>query len=58
LVTECGARIEIRTDVEKRLKVATITGFTAGKMEGNGQAAEVGLQVNLVKEPPRERPSA
>jgi hypothetical protein len=54
-----GARIEIRTDVEKRLKVAAITGFTAGEMEGNWQATEVGLQVNLGREkPPRERPSA
>ena len=44
-VAECGARIEIRTDVEKRLKVAAITGFTAGEMEGNSQATEVGLQV-------------
>ena len=43
-VTEGGARIEIRTDVEKRLKVAAITGFTPGEMEGNWQATEVGLQ--------------
>src|SRR4029077_18369821 len=49
-VTECGARIEIRTDVEKRLKVAAITGFTAGEMDGNWQATEVGLQVNLGRE--------
>ena len=49
-VAECGARIEIRTDVEKRLKVAAITGFTAGEMEGNWQATEVGLQVNLGRE--------
>ncbi len=49
-VTECGARIEIRTDVEKRFKVAAITGFTAGEMEGNWQATEVGLQVNLGRE--------
>jgi hypothetical protein len=37
-------------DVEKRLKVAAITGFTAGEMEGNWQATEVGLQVNLGRE--------
>ena len=43
-------RIEIRTDVEKRLKVAAITGFTAGEMEGNWQATEVGLQMNLGRE--------
>src|SRR4029077_19768423 len=49
-VTECGARNEIRTDVEKRLKVAAITGFTASEMEGNWQAPEVGLQVNLGRE--------
>ena len=49
-VTECGARVEIRTDVEKRLKVAAITGFTASEMEGNWQATEVGLQVNLGRE--------
>src|SRR6185437_10399871 len=48
--TECGARIEIRTDVEKRFKVAAITGFTAGEMEGNWHATEVGLQVNLGRE--------
>ena len=41
---------EIRADVEKRLKVAAITGFTAGEMEGNWQATEVGLQVNLGRE--------
>src|SRR4029077_5389951 len=50
VVAESGARIEIRTDVEKRLKVAAITGFTAGEMEGNWQATEVGLQVNLGRE--------
>jgi hypothetical protein len=50
LVTERGAGIEIRTDVEKRLKIAAITGFTAGEMEGNWQATEVGLQVNLGRE--------
>ena len=44
------ARIEIRTDVEKRLKVAAITGFTAGEMEGNWQATEAGLQVTLGRE--------
>ena len=49
-VGESGARIEIRTDVEKRLKVAAITGFTAGEMEGNWQATEVGLQVDLGRE--------
>src|SRR6185437_10728732 len=48
--TECGARIEIRTDVEKRFKVVAITGFPAGEMEGNWQATEVGLQVNLGRE--------
>ena len=50
LCRQSGARIEIRTDVEKRLKVAAITGFTAGEMEGNWQATEVGLQVNLGRE--------
>src|SRR4029077_15210876 len=31
-------------------KLPAITGFTAGEMEGNWQATEVGLQVNLGRE--------
>jgi hypothetical protein len=43
-VTECGTELRSGPIVEKRLKVAAITGFTAGEMEGNWQGIEVGLQ--------------
>ena len=58
-VYECGARIEIRADVEKRLKVAAITGLTAGRGLGVlASYSESVLQVNLGREkPPRERPA-
>ncbi len=50
LVTERGARIDIGADVEKRLEVAAIAGFTTGEMKGNWQATEIGLQVDLGRE--------
>ncbi len=47
LVAESGTRIDVGTDVEKRLEIAAVAGLTTGKMKCDGQPTEIGFQVNL-----------
>jgi hypothetical protein len=47
LVAERGTRIDIGADVEQCFEIATVAGFTTGEMKCDGQAAEIGLQMNL-----------
>ena len=47
LVTERGARIDTGADVEQRFEVTAVAGLTTGEMKCDGQAAEIGLQMNL-----------
>jgi hypothetical protein len=47
LVAESGARIDVGADVEHRLEVTAVARLTTGEMKCDGQAAEIGLPVNL-----------
>src|SRR5437660_9771578 len=41
---------DVGPDIEENLEIATITGFTAGQMKGERQAAEIDLEVDFRRE--------
>ena len=45
------ARPDVGTDIQQRLELATVARLAAGQMEGEGQAGEIRLDVDLGREP-------
>ena len=50
------ARRDVRPDVERGFELGAVAGLSAGQMEGNGQAVEIRLEVDLGREPAPRAP--
>lgn len=55
-VGQGGARRDVRPDVERGFELGAVAGLSAGQMEGNGQAVEIRLEVDLGREPAPRAP--
>ena len=42
-----GSGFDVRTDIERGLELRAVACLPAGQVEGDGQAAEVGLEVDF-----------
>jgi len=51
LVGDDGARRDVGTDVEQRFEMAAVALFTAGQIEADRRAVEVGLEMDFCREP-------
>jgi hypothetical protein len=47
---------DVGTDVEQDFEIATVAGLAAGQVEGQGQAVEIGLQVDFGGKPAARAP--
>jgi hypothetical protein len=50
LICDRSARLDVRSDIEENLEIATITGFAAGQMKRERQAVEIDFEVDLRRE--------
>jgi hypothetical protein len=46
-ISDSSARRDVGSEIEKNLEVAAVTGFAAGQMKGQRQAAEIDLQMDF-----------
>ena len=47
LVADCGARRDVRADIEQRFEVRRVGSLAAGQIEGDGTAVEIGLEMDF-----------
>ena len=56
LVGQRSPRRDVGSDVERGLELRAVAGLSAGQMKADGQAVEVGLEVDLAREPAARTP--